>query len=390
MPSISRLGLALSFLAFLSLGLPDGSLGVAWPSMRSSLGVGLEALGLLLGVAMAGTLVSSALSGVLIPRLGVGRLLVVSTLLVALSAVGLAASPSFGFALASSLVGGLGAGAVDAGVNAHAASAFSPRAVSFLHATFGFGAMLGPVLMTVMLERQLGWRVGYAVVAVTLGALAVAFASNLSVWSAPRPAVGPKPREDARGADARALRPVLLGVLLFFVYSGVEATCGQWAYTFLTEGCRLPPTTAGLAVSGYWACLGAGRVVFGILAARTAPSRLIRAGVLGAVASGLVLGLARGGAAVAAIWVMGASLAPIYPLAIAETPRRVGAARADRVIGWQVSVAYLGLAFWPSLGGWLASRVEVAALGPYFGALAVLLLAASEMTLRGGGNVGSH
>jgi fucose permease len=382
---VSRVGLALSFLAFLSLGLPDGSLGVAWPSMRSSFGVALSALGMLLAAMMTGTLVSSAVSGFLIARLGVGRLLVVSTLFVAASVAALAWSRSWPLAVLSSLLGGLGAGAVDAGVNAHAASAFSPRAVTWLHATFGFGAMLGPMLMTVVLDRGLGWRVGYGVLAVVLGALALAFASNLSVWATPK-AVVRTPSFEAPAHPRAARMSIGLGILLFFVYSGVEATCGQWAYTFLTEGCSLAPEWAGLAVSGYWGALGGGRVLFGALAARVAPSRLNQVGVLTALASGLVLTQARGSAAVAALLVMGLALAPIYPLSISETPRRVGAAWADRVIGWQVSSAYLGLAFWPSIGGLIASRLGVAALGPYFGVLALLqlaVMAALELSARG-------
>jgi fucose permease len=240
--------------------------------------------------------------------------------------------------------------------------------------------MLGPVLMTAFVERSSGWRVGYAVLAAILGVLAVAFAFNVAVWSSPK-VLRDEPRPPH--ASSRGHRgSIALGVLLFFVYSGVEASCGQWAFTYLTEGLGFGPRGAGLAVSGYYGALGLGRVVFGLAAHRTAAPRLIRIGAAAALASGLVLSVARGPAAVAALLVMGLALAPIYPLAIAETPRRVGAAWADRAVGWQVSSAYLGFV-WPSLGGVLASRVEVAALGPYFAALAVLLMLATEAVLRG-------
>jgi fucose permease len=381
---VGPLGLALSFLAFLSLGLPDGCLGVAWPSMRSSFGVGLEALGMMMTALMAGTLVSSALSGVLIARLGVGRLLALSTLLVAASATGLALSRAWPWAVVSGLLGGLGAGAVDAGVNAHAAATFTPRAMIWLHATYGFGAMLGPILMTVALEREWGWRVGYAVLAGLLGALALAFARKSAVWTAPR-TVQETLSLRTRETPGPVRRTIALGTLLFFVYSGLEVVCGQWGYTFLTEGCALAPEWAGLAVSGYWGCLGGGRVLFGILAARVAPGLLTRGGILAALASGLGLRYARGPAAIAALLVMGLALAPIYPLEVSQTPRRVGAPWADRVIGWQVSSAYLGLAFWPALGGFVAARLGVEALGAYIFALALLLLVVSEALRRASG-----
>jgi fucose permease len=218
------------------------------------------------------------------------------------------------------------------------------------------------------------------VLAAVLGALGVAFAFNLAIWATPR-------ADRARAheklvAPRTARRSIGLGILLFFVYSGMEATCGQWAYTFLTEGCALAPEAAGFAVSGYFGALGGGRVLFGFLAARVAPSRLNRVGVLAALASGVVLSYARGPVAIAALLVMGLALAPIFPLSISETPRRVGAAWADRVIGWQVSSAYLGSAFWASLGGIIAGRFGVTALGPYFGALALLLLLVTEALAR--------
>jgi len=383
----TRRAVVLSFLAFLSLGLPDGSLGVAWPSLRGSFGVGLSALGTLLAVSMAGTLISSASSGALLERLGVGRLLVLSTLLVTASAGLLAASPSWPWALASALLGGLGAGAVDAGVNAHAAESFSPRAMTWLHATYGAGAMLGPMLMTAALATGWGWRAGYAALAGLLAALALAFARNLSLWtSAPgeggRPEAGASYALASPGSDESEglrVRPrIALGLFLFFVYTGLEAACGQWAYTFLTEAGNLHTEVAGLAVAGYWGALGAGRVVFGALAARVPPSTLVRAGVLASLLSGIALGLAPGPLAAGALVAMGLALAPVYPLSVSLTPRRVGAARASRVIGWQVSAAYLGVAFWPFLGGLLAERLGVSVLGAYVAALALLVVLVSE------------
>jgi fucose permease len=383
----ARSAVVLSFLAFVSLGLPDGSLGVAWPSLRAVVGVELSALGTMLAVSMAGTLVSSAASGMLLERLGVGRVLIWSTLLVTTSAALLASVRSWPWALASALLGGLGAGAVDAGVNTWAATSFSPRAMTWLHATYGAGAMLGPLVLTLALGLGLGFRMGYAVLAALLLTLAVAFARYRSLWSTtpPRAAVPPLRDEVAPPPPPGTWRTtstgpprIALGVFLFFVYTGLEAACGQWSYTFLTEGGALGPQAAGMAVAGYWGALGGGRVAFGALAGRFPSPTLVRAGVLGALVSGIALALLPGPAAALFLLLMGFALAPVYPLSVSETPRRVGALRAARVIGWQVSGAYLGVAFWPYLGGVLAERLGVSVLGSYLAALALIVFLVSE------------
>jgi fucose permease len=368
----ARLALVLSFLAFVSLGLPDGSLGVAWPTLRASFAMPLSALGTLLAVSIAGTLVSSAASGALLERVGVGRVLMVSTLLVTASAAMLASSRSWSWAMASALVGGFGAGAVDAGVNAHAAVSFSARSMTWLHATYGVGAMLGPVIMTTALGSGLGWRKGYAALAALLTALTLAFALNQSLWASPPRGGGRSPDADAVVSGPVPPR-IAVGLGLFFVYTGLEAACGQWAYSFLTETGALDARAAGLAVAAYWGALGAGRVAFGALAGRVGVPSLVRAGVLAALASAVAFACARGAAAAGALVALGFALAPIYPLSMSSTPRRVGAARASRVIGWQVSAAYLGVASWPLLGGLLAERFGVGILGAYLAALALVV-----------------
>jgi fucose permease len=375
-----RRAIVFSFLAFLSLGLPDGSLGVAWPGMRASFGVGLDRLGAMLAASMAGTLLSSAGAGRLIAVLGVGRLLAASAACVATSAFGLALVDAWPAALLFGFVGGLGAGAVDAGVNAHAALRFSPRAMTWLHATWGLGATAGPLLMTLALGAGLGWRGGYSILAGLLGLLGLTFAWGVRVWdaNAPRDAAVPAASSPASRSDS-----IGLGVVLFFVYSGVEASCGQWAYTFLTEARSLEPRAAGLVVSGYWASLTLGRVFFGALTVRLAPRALLRNGILASILGGV--GLALGGPVVVAVApvVVGFALAPVFPLAMAETPSRTGTLASGRVVGYQVAASYVGAAFWPALGGLLAVRFGVPVLGFHVLGLTVLLWITNEALHRG-------
>src|SRR5437867_735803 len=155
-------------LAFATLGLPDGALGVAWPSIRRDFGLPVSGLGSLLLVMMAGHLVSSFGSGPAVARLGSGRLLVWSNLAFAASALGFAAAPAWGVLLLAGLFVGMGAGLIDAGLNAYAAARFSPGVITWLHACFGAGAMLGPLLVSGVLQSGRSWRGGYGLIAFAL------------------------------------------------------------------------------------------------------------------------------------------------------------------------------------------------------------------------------
>jgi fucose permease len=374
-----RFVVPLAFLAFVSLGLPDGVLGVAWPSLRRSFERPIDQLGLVLLSMMAGYLVSSFSAGVLLGRLGVGRLLVTSGLLVATSAVLWATTPWWSLILAGGFVSGLGAGAIDSAINAFAAARFTPRVLTWLHACWGLGAMIGPLVMTAVFASGRGWRLGYALLAGSLLGMAACFQLTLGLWQLP--ALGTGEAGEA-GSVAGRLRDALRAprvrgnALLFFLYTGAEASAGQWAYSLLTEGRGLAPAAAGVAASAYWGSIFAGRLAFGLLAHHASPAALLRIGMAGAPLAALVVCVTRGGAgAVAGLFVLGLLLAPIFPLLIAETPTRVGERHAAHAIGFQISAATLGAGALPALAGLLARHAGLESLGPFLlGTTALLLL----------------
>ena len=176
--------LVLAYLAFISLGLPDGLLGVGWPSISADFGVATDAVGLLLFVGMAGYLTSSVVAGFTIARVGVGPLLAGSTALASISLAGYALSPGLWLMVGLALFGGLGGGGIDAGLNAYAASEFGPRHMNWLHAFFGLGVAIGPALMTAVLESGESWRLGYGIVATAQAVLALAFVLTVRSWRA--------------------------------------------------------------------------------------------------------------------------------------------------------------------------------------------------------------
>jgi fucose permease len=373
----SRWLVPLAFLAFVSLGLPDGILGVAWPSMRRSFDRPVDHLGMVLLAMMAGYLASSFAGGALVARLGVGRLLVASGLLVAASATVWAAAPAWPPVVLGGALTGLGAGAIDAAVNAHAARHFTPRVITWLHACWGLGAMLGPIAMTAALVSGLGWRVGYAGLAAALVALSIAFAATRALWDEDGAAAGIS--RPASIGEALASAPVRANALVFFVYTGVEASAGQWAYSLLTEARGLAPATAGFAASVYWGSIFAGRLAFGFAAPHVSPAVLLRLATLLAPIAAAVVWLTRGPAgAFAGLLALGLLLAPIFPLLIAETPGRVGERHAAHAVGFQVAAATLGAGTLPALAGLVMGRVGLEALGPVLLASALLLLALHE------------
>ncbi|MDH6461386.1 fucose permease [Micromonospora sp. A200] len=376
--------LLLAYLAFVSLGLPDGLIGVGWPSIRADLGVPTEAVGLVLTAGTVGYLTSSVLAGFTLARLGVGRLLAGSTVLASLALTGYASTPELALMIGCALVLGLGSGAVDSGLNAYAAGAFGPRHMTWMHACFGLGVALGPLIMTGALGAGLSWRWGYGLVAGAQIALATAFALTVRAWRPADPAVpvvagtGPVPvRETLR------LPAVWLGALAFMLYVAIEISAGLWAFLLLTEGRGLSATTAGLCVSGYWGSLFVGRVVQGVVAERLGVGRVLRGSLLGMTAGALLIALpAPAWVAVAGLVLVGFAAAPVYPLLTLATPERVGAAHADRAIGVQIGTAGLGAALIPGGLGVLFGHTSVALLGPALTVLSVLLLLLHAMAGR--------
>ena len=389
-----RLVVALAFVAFVSLGLPDGLLGVAWPSVRATFDRPVSHLGLLLAAGTAGYTLSSFLGGQFVRAAGVGAVLLASSLTMAAALGGMSLAPGWPAAVACAVVGGLGGGAVDAGINTFAASRFSARVVNWLHACWGIGAATGPVLMTAVLARGASWRLGYAAVAAALAVLSVLFLFTLRLWKlTPHSTDGMTSELPARTASAgEALRrPVVwMQLALFFLYCGVESTAGQWLYSLLTESRGMRATAAGLATGGYWASLTAGRVVFGQLTASLGRAAVLRTGLGLAPAAAVLLWFNAGEAAsVAGAALLGFALAPVFPTLISVTPERVGHYFAPQAVGFQVSAANAGIALLPGAVGVVARRHGLEVVCTFLMAATVVLLLLQEAVMRyaGGRNL---
>lgn len=371
-----------AFVAFVSLGLPDGVLGVAWPSIRHTFQLSLSRLGELLATSMVGYLLSSALSGPVVRRVGVGNMLLGSSLLVVLSLVGYATAPSFEVMVACGVLAGTGAGAVDAGINAYAAEHFPPRIVTWLHASYGVGATLGPILMTAVLHAALPWRWGYGLIGGALALMALLFAATRDLWTIRRPEGDEPAQVIATARQTLGLPLAWAHIGLFFLYTGLEVAAGQWLYSLLLEARGFAPVLAGSTVGLYWGGLTVGRVAFGLAAGRFSAESILRLAMGAAPVFAILIALGPStSVTVGAIAMLGFAFAPIFPLLISATPHRLGREHAAHAIGFQVSAAYLGSAALPSAAGVLAKRYSLEVLGPFLVAGSIGLLVLHELTL---------
>jgi fucose permease len=353
-------------LAFAALGLPDGALGVAWPSVRREFALPVSGLGSLLLIMMAGHLVASLGSGPAAARMGPGRLLLWSNLAYAASAFGFAFAPGWWALMAAGLLAGAGAGLIDAGLNSYAAARVSPGLLTLLHACFGAGATVGPMVLSRVLVAGRSWRAGYVVIACALCAMALAIALTRRVLDGGVPALtktappsGPRLLETLRHPG------VWLGAVLFCLYTGLEATPGRWAYSLLAEARGVAPERAAVAAAAYWGSMSVGRVSWGLASRRLAPRVVLRACLVCAPLGALFVWTGSDGPlTVIGLVTLGLCFAPIFPLLIALTPERVGAGHAGHAIGLQVAAATLGTGVLPGVIGFIARRTGLEVIGP--------------------------
>ena len=387
--------LAIAYLSFISLGLPDATIGIAWTSLRTTFALPQSGLGAVLISAGSGYFISSFFAGQLVRRLGVGSLLALSSASVAIGLVGYALAPVWVFFVSCALLIGAGSGAIDAGLNAYAANHFSAKQINWLHACYGIGITSGSVLMTAVLASTGSWRWGYGSIALLIWLMALTFSLTRKAWErqhpiAPAPITSTQPL-DFQYSPASLPAPSLLMTLqqplvwlqlaVFFVYTGVEVTVGQWSLTFYTEARSIALETAGVWVGLYWASLTVGRVLFGFIVLRLGTDRLLRLSTFSVLIGALLYAIGNPAMSVVGFALIGFALAPIFPCLMSRTPARVGQ-HAANAIGFQVSAAMLGGAIVPSVTGLLVTTFSLEVIRAVVVVMAFALWSLHESLIR--------
>ena len=371
--------LAIIYMAFISLGLPDGLLGAAWPSMVPELGTPVSFAGVIFIIISVGTVVSSLLSQRLNLRFGPGRVTAFSVAMTAAALFGFSSCRSAWQLCLWALPYGLGAGSVDACLNNYVALHYASRHMSWLHCMWGIGASVGPYIMGAVLSAGRHWSAGYRSIGVLQLALTALLLLSLPLWK--------KGEEQGEGEKAKPLRlkeilaipgakPLLLA---FFCYCALEQTMGLWAGSYLALYRSFTPERAAGFTGLFFLGITLGRALNGFLTIRFSDSFLTRTGfviiALGIAAVLLPLGDAL---ALAGLVLVGLGCAPVYPCIIHATPARFGAEQSQAVIGILMAGAYLGNCLMPPLFGLIANHISIGLLPPYL----LLLLAVMALSHR--------
>lgn len=376
--------------SFVALGLPDGMLGTAWPALRRSFHVPVGDLGLVLVLVTVGSVTVSAFVGRLVRRFGVGALLATGGASAAIGAAGFVLAPGFWLVLGIAALFGVAAGITDGGLNTAVGMSGRRRLLNLMHGCYGVGTSIGPLVVTLAV-LTVSWRAAYAFLLVsdlTLAALWLrrrdAFGHGAAPADGAGPAAGANPAAPRAGDGASvghgapAYRgAVTAGLVIFFVYTGLEVAAGQWETTFNQGHLRLGPSSAGLATFGYWAALTLVRVSLALVPRPPSSQAVVRwGGVTGLAATAVIWWQPGKVTTILAFVVLGGALAGIFPALVALTPARVGDHLAQHVIAWQVGAAAAGGAALSALVGLLVGADGLGVLGPSLTAMAVLMLVA--------------
>lgn len=379
--------LAIIYLAFISLGLPDALLGAAWPSMYPQFDVPVSYAGIISMIIALGTVVSSLQSDRLTKKLGTGKVTALSVLMTALALFGFATSHSFGMLCLWAIPYGLGAGSVDASLNNYVALHYESRHMSWLHCMWGIGASAGPYIMGYALTAGWGWNSGYHIIAVLQIVLTAILLCSLPLWKQ-RPA---EVLQDGKVQNVKALsiREVLqlAGareiLVCFFCYCALEQTTGLWASSYLTLHKGVSADTAASFASMFYLGITVGRALSGFLTMKLNDVQMIRLGEVIIGIGVLVMLLPFGQSlSLTGLILIGLGCAPVYPCVIHSTPAHFGADKSQAIIGIQMACAYVGTCLMPPVFGLIANHITVALLPVYLLIILVLMVIMHELLCK--------
>lgn len=365
--------LAVIYLSFISLGLPDSLLGSAWPSMYQELSVPISYSGIISMIISLGTIVSSLQSDRLTKHLGAGKVTAISVALTALALMGFSLSKSFPALCLIAIPYGLGAGSVDAALNNYVALHFASRHMSWLHCMWGVGASIGPYIMGSAIGSGAGWSLGYRIVGLMQIVLSFLLFMSLPLWKN-KDRDKALPSEPIEASELRGTMDVPAALSLrqifsipgaaylftaFFCYMALEATASLWAASFLSFERGLSGADAAFYAGLFFIGMTIGRAISGFLTLRLSDTDMIRLGRrLAALGLILILIPIEGPVpSVPGLIMLGLGCAPIYPSIIHSTPALFGEERSQAIIGVQMASAYIGSCFTPPFFGILGEHI---------------------------------
>ena len=389
-----QLLLAVIYLSFISLGLPDSLLGSAWPTMYGEFNVPVSYAGIISMIISIGTIVSSLQSDRLTRKLGTGKVTAFSVATTAIALFGFSISNSFWMLCLWAIPYGLGAGSVDASLNNYVALHYASRHMSWLHCMWGIGASAGPYIMGFALSGGQTWQMGYRYIAVLQIVLTAILLFSLPLWKN-RSAENSESLESETEAgnensgEALSLAQVFQipgakeVMITFFCYCALEQTSGLWASSYLVLHHGMDSETAAGYASMFYIGITVGRAFSGFLTMKLNDTQMIRLGqIIIAIGVGAMFLPFGEMTALGGLILIGLGCAPIYPCIIHSTPEHFGAEKSQAVIGVQMACAYVGTCLMPPLFGLIANHITVALLPVYLLFILVLMAVMHEQLLK--------
>lgn len=380
--------LAIIYLSFISLGLPDGMLGAAWPTMYPEFEVPVSYAGLLAMFISAQTVISSLLSDRLTKKFGAGKVTAVSVAMTMIALFGFSVSTSMWHLFLWAIPYGLGGGSVDASLNNYVALHYESRHMSWLHCMWGLGAMLGPYIMSFALTKGHGWNMGYRYVGIIQIVLTMILICSLPLWKKPQDAIN-------GAAEVATDKPLTLKeiislpgakeiMIVFFGYCALEQTAGLWASSYMVLQRGISAETAAKYASLFYLGITIGRAASGFITMKLQDRSMIRLGLV-IISFGILVLLIPTSIDVMSLIgliLVGLGCAPIYPCVIHSTPDYFGADKSQAVIGVQMASAYVGSCVAPPVFGWIANHVSIGWYPMYLAVALILMFVLHEKLCR--------
>lgn len=386
----------IAYASFVVFGIQSALLGVGWTGtdaaeyIRGTFRLDLDAVGALLISGTIGYFVVSGLSGRIVGHRSVAPILAFALALFGGGLLLFAAAPAWWVIVLSGFITGIAGGLLDSTLNIYFAAHYGSRLMNWLHACFGLGATIGPLVMTFSLSATGNWRAGYYAAAALEFVVVVLIVVSRHRWGIARPGGDDHPAP-AAPRDTFRLPAVWIGIGMFLCYTGLEMSVGQWAYSLFTESRQIRAETAGFWVSVFWGTFTVGRIFFGGLGDALPASTILRSCL---VSAALFCGLWWWNPApfsgVIAVAGIGFTIAPIFALMTVSTQERLGPEHAPHAIGFQVAAASIGFGILPALAGFLAKRAGLESVPVFALSLAVAMIVLFEIVLRFGTHRPKH
>lgn len=374
--------LALIFLAFISLGLPDSLLGSGWPAMHAELNVPVSFMGIVSMVISGGTIVSSLFSDKLTRKIGTRVVTVVSVFLTVVALFGFSFSNKFWLLIIFAIPYGLGAGAIDAALNNYVALHYKARHMSWLHCFWGVGTIVSPFIMGFALTNS-SWNDGYRIVGFIQLAIAILLLATLPVWKVNKK-TEIQEQKSVGLLGALKIKGVPFLLVGFFAYCAAEATAMQWASTYFVEVKGIAAEQAAMFASLFFIGITAGRFICGFITDKLGDRKMIIIGccILTCGIVSLFIPVNSYMLSLVGFVVIGLGCAPVYPCIIHSTPNNFGAENSGAIIGIQMASAYVGSTFIPPLFGLLGNLIGFEIMPVFLLVFVALMITMTEATFR--------